>query len=165
LPFEGRTLVRRAAEAALETEPIDAVAVLGAEGDRVRSELVGLEIRAVACADWERGMGSSLSCGLAALSREALGVLVVLCDQPSLTSAHLVALRDAWRRDPEKAAASGYESTVGVPALVPRAWLADFATAGSDRGARDLLRARRGDLTVVVDEALGRDVDRPEDYR
>ena len=160
----GEPLLRRAARAVLATQPSDAVVVLGHAADRCAAVVADLPLRRLVAPDWQRGMGPSLRSGLAALDGACAGVLVVLCDQPALDAAHLLSLLSAWSAAPQRAAASGYAGTVGVPALLPRSWLEPAALDG-DRGARALLQARAAQVQVVVNEALARDVDRPDDLR
>lgn len=159
----GETLVRRAARAALTTAPGDAVIVLGAQADSIFTQVEDLSLRRVDCTDWQAGMGASLRAGVAALSSACAGALIVLCDQPHLEPAHLEALCAAWRPQPLRAAASLYTDCLGVPALLPRAWFADLQTLGGDRGARDLLSARRDQVIAITNEALALDLDRPGD--
>jgi CTP:molybdopterin cytidylyltransferase MocA len=163
LEFGGESLVHRAARLALETAPNDAVLVLGAHADAVLAGVARLALRPVQCADWERGMGTSLRAGLAALSPDCTGALVLLCDQPDLDAAHLHALVQAWHRDPARAAASAYAGVLGVPALLPHAWFAELAALDGDRGARDLLRRRAADVHAVACAPLSRDIDVPAD--
>lgn len=163
LELGGESLVHRAARLALDTAPEDAVLVLGAHADAVLAGVATLALRPVQCADWERGMGTSLSTGLTALSPDCAGALVLLCDQPDLNAAHLQALVQAWRREPAHAAASGYAGVLGVPALLPRAWFADLAALDGDRGARDLLRRRAAQVQSVACAPLSRDIDVPAD--
>jgi CTP:molybdopterin cytidylyltransferase MocA len=163
LEVEGEPLVRRAARWGLATEPLHMVVVLGAAERAVRAALSGLRFDALVCDRWEEGMGRSLKAGLGALDARCAGALIVLCDQLALTPGHLVALRDAWRRSPSGAAASGYGGVVGVPALLPRAWFEDVAEEPGDRGARALLLRNRREVTVVPNERLARDVDVPGD--
>lgn len=163
LVVSGESLVRRAARLGLMTAPADAVAVVGeGEGD-VRNALADLPIRVVPCVDFRLGLGHSLRAGLVALVPACAGALVMVCDQPSLTEGHLLRLREVWRRKPDQAAASGYAGTIGVPALVPRRWFADLSGDLGDRGARDLLRARRAEILVVAEESLAFDIDHPRD--
>lgn len=160
----GETLVRRAARLALATQPHDAIIVVGFDADSIFREVEDLPLRRVDCTDWQQGLGASLRAGVDALSADCAGILVVLCDQPALDAAHLLALRDAWRNTPDRGVASRYASRLGVPALLPRDWFATL-DAKSDRGMRDLL-ARRADQTdVIVNEALVFDIDRPDDLR
>ena len=163
LELAGETLVHRASRLALATEPADAVLVLGAHADAVLAGVATLALRPVRCADWERGMGASLRAGVAALSSDCHGALVLLCDQPDLDAAHLHALVQAWRRDPLRAAASAYAGVLGVPALLPRAWFDALSRLDGDRGARDLLRQRSADVNAVACAPLARDIDTPSD--
>ena len=163
LEFGGESLVHRAARLALATAPHDAVLVLGAHADAVLAGVATLALRPVQCADWERGMGTSLRAGLAALSADCAGALVLLCDQPDLDAAHLHALVQAWHLDPNRAAASAYAGVLGVPALLPRAWFTDLGALDGDRGARDLLRQRAADVHAVPCAPLSRDIDVPAD--
>ncbi len=163
LELAGETLVHRAARLALATAPADAVLVLGAHADAVLAGVATLALRPVRCADWEHGMGASLAAGLAALSSDCHGALVVLCDQPDLDADHLHALVRAWQRDPSRAAASAYAGVLGVPALLPRAWFGELAAQDGDRGARDLLHQRADDVHAVPCSPLARDIDTPAD--
>ena len=159
----GETLVRRAARAALATAPGDAVIVLGAQADSIFIQVEDLPLRRVDCADWQAGMGVSLRAGVAALSAACAGALIVLCDQPHLEAAHLETLCATWRSQPLHAAASLYVGSLGVPALLPRAWFADLQTLEGDRGARDLLAARRDQVGAITNDALALDIDRLDD--
>jgi CTP:molybdopterin cytidylyltransferase MocA len=163
LLHRGETLVHRAARLALTTTPHDAVIVLGAHAGSLSSHIDDLPIRRVDCADWQTGMGASLRAGVAALAADCAGVLIVLCDQPALDAAHLQALCALWRERPEHGAASLYRGHAGVPALLPRTWFTDLDWRADDRGARDLISARRDRIGLIANEALACDIDHPED--
>jgi len=163
LRIDGETLVHRAARVALTTLPAAAVLVVGADADAVSAAAADLPMRRVDCVDWKRGMGASLHAGLAALPEDCAGALVVLCDQPALGAEHLAALVAAWRANPRGAAASSYAGRVGVPALLPRAWFAELRHDARDRGARALLVQRHEQVSLIVNEALDRDIDTPAD--
>ena len=141
----------------------DAVVVTGDGAGAVEEAVRGLAVRCVGAEDFEEGMGRSLAAGLRHLDPACAGALVVLCDQPALTAEHLARLVEAWVAAPASAAASGYAGTVGVPAVLPRAWFPKLMTARGDRGARDLLRENAGEIRVVPDERLSQGVDRPEE--
>ena len=162
LRLDGETLVHRAARLGLATAPAEAIVVCGANADAVWAGLADLPLRKIACSAWEAGLGESLAVGLGALSPDIDGALVLLCDQPALGASHLLALRDAWRGDPTRAAASEYAGVLGVPALLPRRWFAPLAEGGHDHGARDLLRAHADKVHAVPAPSLADDVDTPE---
>ncbi len=158
LQHEGETLLHRAARFALATVPADAVVVLGADPARMALAIADLPIRTLVCENWRDGMGASLRYAVQALAANIDGVMIVLCDQPALTAPHLIALRDVWHSNPLHAVASAYAGTVGVPALLPRHWLDEKFLRG-DEGARDLLRQRKTEVTVIDSPALAVDID------
>jgi CTP:molybdopterin cytidylyltransferase MocA len=65
--------------AALRASSVDGIVVV--EGAH---KLDIPDVRIVACADWERGPGSSLRCGLAALGDDVTRAVIVLADGPEL---------------------------------------------------------------------------------
>lgn len=163
LLVDRQPLVRRAALAALATQPAELVIVVGADADAVFAAVADLAVVRVDCDDWARGMGASLRAGTRALRAGPDGLLVVLCDQPSLAAVHLQRLVTAWRLRPAWAVASRYAQTVGVPAILPRAWFADLMLLDSDQGARELLRSRADQVVAVAAPELARDIDTPGD--
>ena len=159
----GEALVRRAARAALATDPAQALIVVGAHADEVWTAVADLALTRVDCTDWAAGLSASIRAGLERLDPAVAAALFVLCDQPALDSSHLCALVGRWCSAPERAVASGYAGTLGVPAIVPRAWFQDLGRLSGDRGGRELLRARSGEVEVIEAPVLASDLDRPSD--
>jgi CTP:molybdopterin cytidylyltransferase MocA len=94
----------------------DVVVVLGAHE-------VETSARTVRCADWERGPGASLRCGLAALGAETEAAVVVLGDGPHLAPAAIDRVIAAWREAGTEIVAATYEGLRLHPVLVARsAW-------------------------------------------
>lgn len=162
LQIDGETLVHRAARLALATQPLQVRVVLGHGAGRIAQALADLPVQLHLAATWEQGMGASLAAGVAALPSPCSGVLVLLCDQPALDAAHLQALVRRWQQAPLRAVASAYAGISGVPALLPRSWLAAAALQG-DRGASALLRARCEEVDNVENQQLQFDVDSAAD--
>jgi CTP:molybdopterin cytidylyltransferase MocA len=94
----------------------DIVVVLGAH------ELETSE-RTVRCAEWERGPGASLRCGLAALGDEVEAAVVILGDGPYLDSRAIDRVVAAWRQDRPERVAATYGGARLHPLLLARsAW-------------------------------------------
>jgi CTP:molybdopterin cytidylyltransferase MocA len=74
--------------------------------------------RTVHCADWERGPGASLRCGLAALPAEAEAAVVVLADGPDLDPAAIDRVIERWRTEPAPVVAATYDGTRLHPVLL-----------------------------------------------
>ncbi|MCE7029882.1 NTP transferase domain-containing protein [Jiella avicenniae] len=84
--FDGKPLIRRTVETALGARNADAVrVVVGHMRADVIAALDGLDVEIVGNPHYTEGLSSSLKAGFIA-SKEADGVLVMLADQPQLTS-------------------------------------------------------------------------------
>jgi CTP:molybdopterin cytidylyltransferase MocA len=75
----------------------------------------------VRCADWERGPGASLRCGLAALPPEAVAAMVVLADGPDLAPAAVDRVIEVWRSGEDDVLAATYGGARSHPVLLARA--------------------------------------------
>ena len=88
----------------------------------------------VHCPDWERGIGASLRCGLAALSGEVEAAVVVLADGPDLAPEAVDRVLEVWRESGAEVVAATYGGVRLHPVLLARgAW-----GAVPDEGARQL---------------------------
>lgn len=160
---QGRTLVRRAAEAAVSAGNGPVVVVLGAQHEAVASELTGLSVQTVVHADWAAGPGGSLQAGLRVLTSTVDAVVVMLCDQVRVDSAHLRALVETWRQTGAAVVASAYEGTRGVPALFSRAVFAELESLGPEQGARGVIARDPSRVVEVPLPGGGEDVDTAAD--
>jgi molybdenum cofactor cytidylyltransferase len=95
---------------------------------------VDTDERVVHCADWERGPGASLRCGLAALRPETEAAVVVLADGPDLDPRAIDRVVDRWREHRDPVIAASYGGTRLHPVLLAR----DVWDEIPDEGARRL---------------------------
>jgi nicotine blue oxidoreductase len=90
--------------------------------------------RTVRCADWERGPGASLRCGLSALPADAEAAVVVLADGPGLAPEAIDRVVATWREGAGDVVAASYGGNRGHPVVLGRAvW-----SSVPDEGARAL---------------------------
>lgn len=159
----GIALVRRTVLLIADVCGCPVTVVTGAHAARVATCLQGLDVMLVHNADWREGLASSLTIGLESVSPDGDAALVAPCDLPGLAQSDLERLVNAWRQDPDQAAAAAYSGVVGTPAILPLHVLPQLAANAGDRGARDLLR--RGDLPVTAVDfpSARRDVDDADD--
>src|SRR5436190_7252837 len=81
------------------------------------------DLPTVHCAEWARGPGASLRCGLAALPEEAEAAVVVLGDGPDLDPEAIDRVIERWRAEPAPVVAATYDGTRLHPVLLARnAW-------------------------------------------
>jgi CTP:molybdopterin cytidylyltransferase MocA len=88
----------------------------------------------VHCAEWERGRGASLRCGLRALGPEVAAAIVVLGDGPNLAPGAIDRVVEVWRESGAEVVAATYEGNRGHPVLLTRAVWERIP----DQGARSL---------------------------
>ena len=172
LMYEGKTLLRRAAETAVASGCHPVLLVTGALHDELLPEVAGLPLVVVRNERWAEGMGSSIRAGMAALAADAAphslpsAVLVMLCDQPLLTADHLQNLLARQQETGRAAVASAYAGTLGVPVVFGPALFDQLSQLHGAKGAGPLLASLRPDEVEQVDFPNGVvDVDTPAQYQ
>jgi molybdenum cofactor cytidylyltransferase len=166
LPFRGTTLLRRAAEVALAAQLGPVLVVLGSQAERCRQELDKLDVRISVNADWQQGMATSIRAGIVALESfesDLDGVLVLLHDQPAISSARVRELVLARRSD-ELAVAAAYDNVVGVPAFFVRDLFQELQQLNGDQGARKILTKHASRVRSFSMPEAAEDIDTPSDY-
>lgn len=160
--FEGETLLNRTLRLAREAGADPVLAVLGAHIEQIRPTLP-TQIQIVENNDWQSGMASSLRAGIHAIAPGAPGVLLLLCDQPRVTAAHLRALVAAFSVQPPFIAASRYAGKRGIPAAFPKSLFPALAALQGDKGARAILADPPCALVEIDFPGASVDVDLPDD--
>jgi CTP:molybdopterin cytidylyltransferase MocA len=162
LERDGRPLLRAVVAEACLASCDEVLVVLGADEERMRPVLSGLRATFIVNAMWQEGMASSIRCAVAHVARgPASAVILVVCDQPALTAAHLDRLAAQHARG-AAVVASRYAGVLGVPALFDRAMFPHLLALEGDVGARQMLRTQRD--VVAVDWPAGQyDIDTRED--
>jgi CTP:molybdopterin cytidylyltransferase MocA len=153
LTLAGETLLERAVRVAREAGCSPVVVVLGASAASIQAECdLGAAV-IVTNEDWAEGMGSSVRVGVTAL-RDMDACVVMTCDMPAVTAAHLQLLIATG-----EVTASSYAGRPGVPAYFPVSVFPLLLELRGDAGAKGLLRSAR--LVELVDGEL--DIDTVED--
>ena len=154
-------LVDRAVRIAHEAGCDPVVVVLGASAHRV-VQTAALD-RAIVLVNegWAEGIGSSLRCGLAALTdKKAPATVVLLVDQPEIGAETVRRVTDTWRNGEGRAVAASYDGQIRNPVVIDAAiWPEVAELARGDTGARAWLRAHADQVTVVACDDLGSDAD------
>ncbi|MCC3159270.1 nucleotidyltransferase family protein [Hymenobacter sp. 15J16-1T3B] len=167
LPYQGRTLLRRAAETALAAGCAPVIIVTGALHQELAVEVADLPVQLVHNAVWEAGLGTSIGVGVQAVedaAPEAPAVLVLLTDQPLVTAELLRQLLREWQLS-GLPVATGYADSVGVPAVFGRLVWPQLLALPAAAGAKLLLQRLGDELVVVPFPAAALDVDTPEQYQ
>ncbi|WP_201983665.1 nucleotidyltransferase family protein [Hymenobacter rubidus] len=165
LPYHGRTLLRHAAETAVASGCAPIILVTGALHEELLPETVGLPIQAVRNVEWETGMASSIRAGLTALAgTQPAAVLIMLTDQPLVTSELLQQLVRQQQQTQAPAVTAAYGDTLGVPAVFSSILLPELLQLQGQQGAGRLIASLGAAVGRVAFAAGLLDVDTPEQY-
>jgi len=151
-------LLDRAVRVARQAGCAPVVVVLGASAEAIVAECSLDNATVVISPEWSEGMASSIRCGVRQVAEECDATLLMVCDQPAVTSDHLRELVDRCTdRDIGGPVASSYAGRRGVPACFPASHFAELLLLRGDSGARHLLES-----TLAVELAGGElDIDTP----
>lgn len=167
LTFKGNSLLRHAVQTSLGSRCRPVVVVLGAHAETLQREISDLPVTSIENHLWAEGMGASIRTGIAALegvSEHLTGTVLMLCDQPFVTSQTLDQLISVYEASPSLAVASEYAGSLGAPALFSQELFAELSALKGPEGAKQILKRHEPDVVrLSVPEAVW-DVDTPADY-
>ena len=163
LQFRGQSLVRRAVTAAFGAECAPVAVVVGAESQRIESELAGLEILFVPNDSWRRGIGSSIRCGVEALM-DCDAIAILACDQPHVDEDVVKTLVRAQEETGKPIVACAYAGRLGVPALFAHPYFEKLLRLKDQHGAKSIIAAQPDDVAQVAFPEGAIDIDTSTDY-
>jgi molybdenum cofactor cytidylyltransferase len=139
------------------------IVVLGAGAEQIRSR-AARNATFVVNADYERGMTTSLQCGLRAVPPAADGVLFTLVDHPAVAASTVDTLLASPRpllRVPR------YSARRGHPIWFSRELIAEFLAIPIGGAANQVVHSHRGETQFLDldDPGIVADIDDPEAYR
>lgn len=162
--FGGKPLVKLTAERASASRAKRTLVVSGHQAERIRTAVLGLDVVLVENRDFASGLASSLKAGVAAVSADAAGALIMLGDMPGVSTLDLDRMIDVFvvngGRTIVRATFSGKR---GNPVILPRALFETVAHLEGDTGARHLVEQEGLNvIDVEIGEGASIDVDTPD---
>ena len=167
LPYRGRTLIEHIAEQARASVCHPIIIVLGANAERIKPKLTSFNIRAIENFSSAEGMSSSIRAGVEVLTAEnphLKAVVLIVCDQPFVSTQLINQLVETYRTTGRLIVASEYASTLGVPALFHRSLFTELTTLGGDVGARRVIKQHTLEAFGIPFPEGAIDLDTPKDY-
>jgi molybdenum cofactor cytidylyltransferase len=167
LKIESEPLLVRTVRVALETKPEITVTVLGAKEQEHKAVIAPYPVSIFFHREWERGMGSSLKAGLkylVSIQPATDGVIILVCDQPLLTSSHIALLFEKHKKAHKPVIASWYAGSPGVPAYFHKSFFDKLFSIDDEAGAKAIFR-KYPEFVETVDFPEGSiDIDTAADY-
>ncbi|MFH6603854.1 NTP transferase domain-containing protein [Maribacter algicola] len=167
LPWNNTTLLGHAMETAKKTASKDVFVVLGANSEEIRNTISNADVHILENKNWAKGMGVSVATGIAYILKEHEsldGVLIMLCDQPLISSDYLNRLLKIFEVGNYGIIATKYGKKNGVPAIFDKKYFSMLSRLNGDTGAKHVLDWYRGDTRVMDPGGKEQDLDTPEDY-
>ncbi|WP_247235465.1 NTP transferase domain-containing protein [Telluribacter sp. SYSU D00476] len=169
LPIEdGKSLIQKTVETALATDLRPVVVVVGANKKEVVPELAGQPVTIIDNTLWQEGMASSVRMGLAGAyltERKLEAVLMLVCDQPYVTSSLLNHMVVTLKESGKKAVVCRYGESWGVPVLIGSQLFEEMTHLKGEQGAKPLLEKHLNEVAFVDFDQGNIDIDTPDDYR
>ena len=166
LRFEGETFLDRLIRlVAAVADPV--IVVLGDHASDIRNGLErGAGARFVVNRDPERGMLSSLQCGLEAVPEKVQAVMFTPVDHPNLEALTLETLANRFQAERAPVTIPEYEGRHGHPVLIARPLIAELLALPSDAQASDVIHRYRSRTSYIAvdDPAVSTDIDDPAAY-
>lgn len=168
LDFGGKALLQHILEQCIPLPFSARFLTLGAYSADIQENINIFDFQILQNEHWEEGMASSLRIGVQAASAHPSmpeNIMVLLADQPFVSTALLQNLLDTHRSAQPLITASQYGEIQGVPAIFSSVLFPELLQLQGDRGANRLIRQYESKVFAVPFEAGSIDMDTPEDYR
>jgi molybdenum cofactor cytidylyltransferase len=164
LVYQGQSLLERSIRLAFSVCQ-EVVVCLGAEVQQTVRIIETLQkefptLSYLNVENWKNGMGESLSVGLKKIDSEK-DVLVLLCDLPFLTNAHMKNIISL--ANPERAIVASFQGVNSPPVFIPASLRPLFKAWGGDQGLGKFWRQNPMLCEIIHFSDKFRDVDVPED--
>ncbi|KEO74075.1 XdhC family protein [Anditalea andensis] len=162
IAYKGSTLIQHAHHQASSLKTAVSLTVIS-QGDITLKDLLNqTDAVILENPDYKEGMASSIRTGVDHINRFYPNVeylLIMLCDQPYVESAHLQTLIDTQQKTGKKVVASLYEGRKGVPTLFHRSLFPHLLELRGDIGAKNLIESLDNEVVSVAFPLAAFDVD------
>ncbi len=181
LPLDGRPVLAHVIDATLASQARPIIIVLGHLVDQVRAQIAPYttdpDITIVENPDYLQGMSTSIHLGIQRLISEGYkkdemvyqvdSALVILGDQPMITSRLIDTLITAYRTTGKRIVAPLYKGKRGSPVLFDASLFSELLQVMGDEGGRSVLERHREEVDVVEmgNAVANYDVDTWEAYQ
>ena len=167
LEFKGKSLLKHAVTAAVDSNASFVVVVIGANATLIVKELDNNEVHVVENKNWQEGMASSIRCGLKAVTKKAPltdAVIFLVCDQPHISAKLVNEIIMVHQQTGRPIVACNYGDTFGPPVLFYKSFFDELNLLQGDVGAKKIIQQYSEELTSVPFAAGTIDIDKEQDY-
>lgn len=168
LQFQGKSLIRHIAEAAVGIVGHNTIVVTGSNSGLIEHALEGLACQFAFNTDWQEGMSTSVKAGINALKShnpQVKGAILAVSDQPFVTGGTFRALIQIFQETGKGIVASQYSDVFGTPAFFSTSYFHALLQLSGAEGAKKLFKRFPDDVSVYPFPQGSIDIDTQEDYK
>ena len=167
LPYGKSTILETAVDNILHSSIEHVMIVLGPDPEDIRQALSQKPVRFCHNRDHEKGMLSSVICGIRALPPDARSVLIFLGDQPGIPPAVINRIIKAYEEELYGIVIPVHAHRRGHPLLVDMKYKKALEQLDLEEGLRSLRHQFPEDVleVEVAEPGILVDIDTPEDYK
>lgn len=167
LPFGEKTIIETVIDNVIQSKVEKILVVLGSDRETIEQKIKNYSLKIAFNPDFRSGMLSSVHAGFRALPENAQAALVVLGDQPSISTSVIDELIDAYRRTRKGIVLPVYKSERGHPVLIDMKYRSEIENLSPDIGLRGTVYNHPEDIleVEVKSQSVLRDIDYIEDYK
>lgn len=164
LPYKHTTLIGWTIQNSLNISNTEIYSVLGANAEIIKNEITQYPVHLLFNANFKNGISTSIQLAVKEIETTNFdAILILLADQPYITSKYISDLILQSQKNPSKIIASNYKNAPGVPALFPKTYFNHLKKLSGDKGAKLLLKECIANV-IMMPEINLIDIDTPEDY-
>jgi len=166
LPFSESTIIGTVVNNTIQSKADKTLVVLGSDEDKVREKIDDLPVKITVNTNFREGMLSSIQWGFESLPENTRAVLVVLGDQPSISSSVINKIIDGYNQTEKGIVLPVYNKKRGHPVLIDMKYRDEVKQLSSDIGMHELIHNHAEDVLEVEvgTQRILNDIDTVEDY-
>ncbi len=163
--FQDKPIIKHVIDVLLEeNDPKDLLVVVGHEKSKIINLINNPNIKIVNNIDYEKGIGTSISCAMRHLEDYIQGVMIIPADMPFISKVDLRNLENKFiELNSTKVVFPKHESNLGNPVILPKSYFDILTNLKADEGARSQIKNKD---YVTVNAGIGTtlDIDTKEEF-
>lgn len=167
LPFGEKTIIEIIVATVVSSKVEQTLVILGSDREKTEEKIKNYPVKIVYNRDFRGGMLSSVQCGFKSLPEETRAVLVVLGDQPKISTTVINKLIDAYKSSGKGIVLPVYKKERGHPVLIDVKYGEEVENLSHEVGLRGTVYNHPEDILEVDVETLSifQDIDSESDYK
>lgn len=166
--IDGKAIIRKVVEAALNSKVDEVLVVVGWEAQRIRQALADLPCRFILNKEFERGQSSSVKAGLKEVGEPTQAILVLPGDIVRIDPGSINKVVDAYNSGNAPIIVASHQGRSGHPILLRRELFDEIAGIDEETfGLKSVVKKHADAIKYVETDSENAlwDVDTPEDLK